>query len=184
VEVSDLTPGELEALLRLLDPDRNRAGEIYEDNRRRLIRLFEWWGCDEPERQADETINRVARQAAQGLSFQTDPPRYFRGVANLVFKEWLRHKASQNKALEAGEWPPQPADEEESEDRRLACLRDCLSLLPGDQSSLLLRYHQGENNKQMRRQICEELGIEMNALRIRVHRLRRRVETCVEEKMR
>jgi DNA-directed RNA polymerase specialized sigma24 family protein len=182
VEVSDLTPEELEALLRLLDPDRERAGERYEELRRQLVRLFGFWGNEEPEELADETLNRMAHKAAEGVPV-TDAFRYARGIANHVQKEHWRRVVSRDKALEAGEWPPRPY-EEEPEDRRLAGLRQCLDQLPADQRALLLRYHQGDHHKQNRKALCEELGIEMNALRIRIHRLRRRVETCVEERLR
>ena len=56
---------ELEALLKFLDPDRERAGERYETVRSRLIRLFEWRGCSSPEDLADEEI--LARLLALNL---------------------------------------------------------------------------------------------------------------------
>ena len=37
---------------------------------------------------------------------------------------------------------------------------------------------------QSRKRICEELDIPMNALRIRIHRLRKKVESCVQEMLR
>ena len=40
-----LTAEGFEALLAMLHPDRETAGERYEDIRRRLVRLFEWRGC-------------------------------------------------------------------------------------------------------------------------------------------
>ena len=67
----------------------------------------------------------------------------------------------------------------------LECLRECLreSLAP-DQKSLLLRYHEDKQRIRSRKGLCDELGIPMNALRIRVHRLRKKVEACIEEKLR
>src|SRR5204863_6195928 len=59
---SGLTRESFEILLAQLDPDRERAGELYETIRRKLIRLFEWRGCACPEDLADETFNRGARQ--------------------------------------------------------------------------------------------------------------------------
>ena len=69
-------------------------------------------------------------------------------------------------------------------DYRLGPLRACLDILETDQRRLLLRYHQDDQRIRSRKDMCDELGIPMNALRIRVHRLRRKVEACVQEKLR
>lgn len=180
-----MTKEEFEALLRLLGGTAGEAGKRYEEIRRKLTRLFEWRGCDIPEELVDETFDRVARRVAEDdeLIKNKDPYGYFCGVANLVHKEYLRTSARQHARLEQVDWQPVSSPEEE-EDHRLESLRHCLHLLPDDQRLLLLRYHQGENNIRARKELCEELAIPMNALRIRVHRLRRRLETCIEERQR
>jgi RNA polymerase sigma factor (sigma-70 family) len=179
-----LTPGGFDALLAMLDPDRERAGELYEGIRRRLIRLFEWRGCTYPEDLADETFNRVARKSAEGLTLQrSDPYAYFCGVAHHVFQEVMRREKRESKFLESGDWPPSGSQEEEP-DYRLDSLRECLQTLEHDQRRLLLRYYQDEQRIRSRKGLCDELDIPMNALRIRVHRLRKKVETCIQEKLR
>jgi DNA-directed RNA polymerase specialized sigma24 family protein len=179
-----LTPAGFEALLAMLHPDREIAGERYEGIRRRLVRLFEWRGCAHSEELADETFNRVARKSAEGLTLQrSDPYAYFCGVANHVFQEVVRREAREHKALESGDQTSfDPA--EDQPDYRLDHLRSCLEILEADQRRLLLRYHQEDQRIRSRKNLCDELGIPMNALRIRVHRLRRRVEACVQEKLR
>jgi DNA-directed RNA polymerase specialized sigma24 family protein len=176
-----LTREGFDALLMSLDSDRDRAAEKYETIRRKLIRLFEWRGCEFPEDLADETINRVARRMAGGVKVESaDPFGYFCGVAHLVYKEVWRRAAREQKALDSGDWPPSPPDEE-PDDRRLGCLKKCLDQLPADQQRLLLKYHQGEDNIRNRRELCQELDISsINALRIRVHRVRRKLEDCIE----
>jgi DNA-directed RNA polymerase specialized sigma24 family protein len=185
-----LTPEGFETLLAQLDPDRERAGEIYETIRHKLVRLFEWRGCSSPEDLADETINRVARRLAEGVELRTsDPYGYFCGVAHLVFKEVLRRASREQRALASGEWPTPAHEEEEPSDRRLECLRQCLAQLPADQRDLVLRYYrgksdpgksgQGESNIRNRQELAGEVGVPMNALRIRVHRVRRKLESCV-----
>lgn len=189
-----LTPEGFEALLSQLDPERERAGEIYETIRYKLVRLFEWRGCTSPEDLADETINRVARRLAEGIELRSnDPYGYFCGVAHLVYKEVLRRASRESRALASGGWPP-AANEEEPSDARLECLRRCLAELPPDQRDLVLQYYQGnnyqgnnyhgkneqgENNIRNRQQLAREAGIPMNALRIRIHRVRRKLESCV-----
>jgi DNA-directed RNA polymerase specialized sigma24 family protein len=181
-----LTPEAFEALLRQLSPDRERAGELYEAIRHKLVRLFEWRGCAAPEDLADVTFNRVARRLAEGVELRSnDPYGYFCGVAHLVYKEVLRKAAREHQALASGEWPPPAAEEDEPSDARLECLRRCLAELPPDQRDLVLRYHQGnsdqgESNIRNRQQLAREVGIQLNALRIRVHRVRRKLESCVQ----
>lgn len=180
-----LTPEEFDALLRQLDPDRERAGEIYEMVRRKLVRLFEWRGCAFPEDLADEAINRAARRMGEGIELQSSNPYgYFYGVAHLLYKETMRRASREHRALESGEWPPAsfPEDEEPS-DRRLEILRHCLEGLEQDQRELVLGYHQGENNIRNRKALADKMGIEMNALRIRVHRVRRKLEDCVQNRL-
>lgn len=172
---------ELDALLRFLNPDRERAGERYEAIRQRLIRLFEWRGCTAAEDLADETINRVARRVLAGLELERpDPYAYFCGVAHLVHKEEIRREARERKR--DSELPP-PNPPEEEPDARLDHLRHCLQTLDAGQQRLVLRYHQEDKRIRARKDLCQELGIEMNALRIRVHRLRRKIETCIQERM-
>ena len=179
----DLTPEEFDAFLAMLHSDREMAGQLYEGLRRRLIRLFEWRRCLHPEELADETFNRVARKAAEGLRFERDPYAYCCGVAHHVFQEIVRREAREHKAFESGDWSPSDPPEDEP-DWRLDHLRACLQTLEPGQRRLLLRYYDTEQRIQSRKDICKELGIPMNALRIRVHRLRRKVEACVEEKLR
>lgn len=177
-----LTPEEFEALLKQLHPDREKAAERYEDIRRRLIRLFEWRRCAFPEDLADETMTRAARRMAQGVELRSsDPYGYFCGIAHLLYKETTRRYAREQRALDSREWPPANIKEDdEPSDRRLDCLNRCLSLLPPDQRDLVLRYHQGENNIRNRKTLSEQMGIPMNALRIRVHRVRRKLEDCIQ----
>ena len=179
-----LTREGFEALLAQLGPDREEAGKRYETIRHKLVRLFEWRGCDGAEDLADETINRVARRMAEGIELKSsDPYGYFCGVAHLVYKEVLRRSSREHRALESGEWPPPiyVPEEEEPSDRRLECLRHCLTKVTPGERDLLLRYHQGENNIRNRKALASELGVPLNALRIRVHRTRRKVETCVHD---
>lgn len=179
-----LTPETFEALLAVLHSDRDEAGEVYEDIRRRLVRLFEWRGCACPEELTDETLDRVARKFAGGLALaRSDPYAYFCGVAHHVFQEVVRRETRERKVLESGDWPPSHQDEEVP-DFRLDHLRHCLDRLGPGQRRLLLRYYEDEQRIHSRKVLCQELGIEMNALRIRVHRLRRKVEMCVLDRLR
>jgi DNA-directed RNA polymerase specialized sigma24 family protein len=177
-----LTPASLEALLAFLDPDRERAGELYETIRRKLVRMFEWRGFGNADDLADETINRVARRITEGIEVRSsDPYGYFCGVAHLVSKEVARRSARERVLQEQADWPQTAFPEEPDDDDRLACLRNCLGELPEDQRRLVLRYHQEDDHIRSRQILSQELGLPMNALRIRVHRIRRKLEDCVRE---
>ncbi|HET9228985.1 MAG TPA: hypothetical protein VFR31_20070 [Thermoanaerobaculia bacterium] len=178
-----LTPESFDALLRMLHPDREKAGEIYEGLRRRLIQMFEWKGCSSScEELADEVLDRVGRKFAAGTRPEK-PDAYVWGVAHHVFQELVRREARERRIIESGDLTPESYPEDEP-DRRLAPLRACLQLLEDFQRRLLLRYYEKDQRIQARKDICDELDIPMNALRIRVHRLRKKVEVCVQEKLR
>lgn len=178
-----LTPEALEALLAALDPDREQACIRYLQIRHKLVRIFEWRGCTSPDDLTDETINRVARRIAEGL-IPANLYGYFCGVAHLVYKEFLRREAREHAALESGDWPPFSSGEPAADRRRLDILSECLQTLDADQRRLVLEYHRDDNHICSRKDLSRELGVPMNALRIRVHRLRRKLEECVAEKLR
>ena len=62
---SDLTKEVLDRLLHWLDHDPDRAGQMYEQIRSGLIKVFLRRGAVYPEELADETINRVARMVRE-----------------------------------------------------------------------------------------------------------------------
>lgn len=180
-----MTFEDFEALLRFLDPDREHAGMKYEAIRRRLVRLFEWRGFSSPEDLVDETFNRVARRIREGIEVRsTDPYGYFCGVAHLLSKEVARRAARERVAVEREIWPSVYVADELEADDRLACLRQCLAKLPNDQRLLVLRYHQEDDHIRSRQTLSQDLGIPMNALRIRVHRIRRKLDDCVRSFLR
>lgn len=179
----ELSREALERLLALLDSDRDRAGRKYQQLRRRLVRLFEWRGARFPEDLADETIVRVARRLEEGVEIRAeDPFRYFCGVAHLVFKEVLRERKRERHLQDPANWPPRHAEDPEPDDERMGALQECLDRLASDHRELILDYHEGERRERIenRRVMADRLGIPLNALRIRVHRIRSKLERCVE----
>src|SRR6185503_4743764 len=88
-----LSQESFDALLDWLDPDRERAGQKYEDIRQRLIRIFASRSCYEAEDLADETINRVANKVQEmRSSYEGNPALFFYAVGNKVHLEYLRKK--------------------------------------------------------------------------------------------
>lgn len=182
----DLSRESLERLLDLLDADREAAARRFQQIRRRLIRLFEWRGARFPDDLADETISRVARRLDDGVEIRSDDPfRYFCGVAHMVFKEVLRERKRDRVLQDPASWPPPGGPEPEPDDARMEVLQECLGKLGDEQRALLLEYHEGERRERIdnRRAIAERLGIELNALRIRVHRMRLKLERCIAKRL-
>lgn len=183
---SELTAETFDSLLSFLDQDREQAARRYHTMYRKLLRLFEWRGCAFPEELADETINRVAKKISEGTAIRADDPyRYFAGVAHWVFMEVLRKEKQERRALaEVRHLPPSEPIEDETE-HRLSCLDQCLEQLPVDSRELIVKFYQGEGGARIsqRKGLAEQLGITLNALRIRAHRLRGQLESCVRSCM-
>jgi DNA-directed RNA polymerase specialized sigma24 family protein len=172
-----------ERLLEFLDADAALAGVKYEEIRHRLVKLFAWRGCIAPEDDADRTIDRVARRLMEGATITvTDPYQYFHGVALNVVREQWRAPEHGQKALDeavSGSFPLGPSDDGGLVERQLACLDRCLARMVPRHRDLLLQYHGGDRHVARRRELARALDIPMNALRIRVHRLRALVAECV-----
>lgn len=149
--------------------------------RTKLVRYFEWRSCIAPEDHADETINRVARRIDEGENI-FNLPAYFATVARLVFMESLRQPERISVPLEeAPEISVEQPLEDEYREARLRCLDQCLKTLPLEGQTLILEYYHDEKRAKidLRRQLAEGLGIPLNALRIRAHRIRIVLENCV-----
>lgn len=172
-----------EKLLTSFSPDRNEAGRQYELVRLKLIRFFERRAVAAPEHHVDETLDRVMRRIDEGESI-SNLMAYFYKVALYIIMEG--RKDQEQSRLAARAMPLQTvASQSESveESPRLRCFDRCLDGLPIESRILILDYYreEGRTKIQLRRQTAKELGIPLNALRIRAHRIRVSLETCVQE---
>jgi DNA-directed RNA polymerase specialized sigma24 family protein len=61
------------------------------------------------------------------------------------------------------------------------CLEACLGNVSGETRDLVVRYYEmeGQAKIERRKQLAVELGIAVNALRIRAHRIRLGLQRCV-----
>ena len=178
-----ITQDKFDELLSWLDPDRSRAGARYEDIRQNLVRVFLWRGCGDPEGLADETIDRVMQKVAELRTYYVgDPVAYFYSVAKrLILEEQRRVKT--HAPLEALSVSRAPASEDEEEDneRRYECLKGCLRQLSPETRELIMAYYLKEKHAKIdhRKELARRLGIEINALRVRMYRLRNALEVCI-----
>lgn len=164
-----------EKLLAWLDPDRDKAVEKYQRIYLRLVRVFATRGRADAEDLADQTFNVVASKV-DGLieSFHGEPALFFYGVGKKIYQESLKPKPLLR--------PSSPPDDEI--EQRFACLEECLQkVTTPEEAKLVLRYHEGEGQARIenRKQMAAELGITMNALRIRICHIQARLRPCIEE---
>jgi DNA-directed RNA polymerase specialized sigma24 family protein len=168
-----------EKLLAWLDSDREKAGEKYHRIHFRLIRIFAAKGSIDAEDLADQTFNVVALKIDWLIeNYEGDPALYFYGVARKIFQE-------DNKRGRIP-IPPAPPDNTEIE-QRCACLDRCLEKKAStDERDWVLRYQDGRGQERInnRKLLAEELGISLNALRIRIFHIQARLRPCIEDCLR
>jgi DNA-directed RNA polymerase specialized sigma24 family protein len=190
MSASGLTREGLEALLALLDPDRERAAVKYQEIRHRLVKMFECRGVLPPEEPADETMDRVARRLAEGEQVRvSEPSAYFYGVARNVLREhWARQRDRPVGLLPGHDRPsldPGGAEQAGEGEARFRCLEDCLAALPPEMGRVITVYYvqAGAGKIARRKELAAQLGISTDALWARAHRIRARLEQCVRECM-
>lgn len=165
-----------DSLLRWLDPDRDTAGNKYEEIRRKLIRIYARRGCLMAEDLADEAVNRVCRKVAQITDTYTgDPALYFYAVAKNVYHEWVRIKVVAT--------PPPTPGYSENDEARFDCLEECLENLDADDRELITDYFSYEEGTKIahRKEMSRRLGVTLNALRMRCHRINKILRKCMKD---
>jgi len=185
---STLSQRALDKFLDHLSLDREEAGRKREALRTRLISFFEWRGCNLPDLRADQTLDRVIIKIDEGHVISNLLP-YSLEVARRIAKEdWRERKRMHMLDDDVSHIPhpsvPDPLSKLESEepDPRLICFDRCLESLSANSRDLILGYYKedGRAKIEWRKQLAEELGIPLNALRIRTHRIRNILEQCIE----
>jgi DNA-directed RNA polymerase specialized sigma24 family protein len=180
-----LTQEAFDGLLSWLDPDRERAGEKYEEIRRALTRRFQQLGCAGPEELVNETFDRVARKLPEIVeTYKGDPTPYFFSVAFYVRKEHLRRPAFvplPETELIIADLPDRPhVFDAELMD---ACLRRCMMHLTERSRDIISKYYRGERQVKigLRKELAEQLGVKLPNLRLQAQRVRADLKKCMLE---
>jgi len=186
-----LTAAELAALLHVLHAgDRAAAGERYEAIRRRLLTLFaarHTGSAVDTNALADETLDRVARRLHEGIVLESSIESFVLGVARNVARE----KWKGIKEVEIQPTANPVAAESDSpdygllrdRDSTLECLEKCLAELLPRPRSWVMQFYTGTGGLKIaaRKRLAGELGLDLNALRVRLFRIRAKLETCVQD---
>lgn len=134
-----------------------------------------------PEHHVDEALDRVMRRLDEGENI-THLMAYCYKIASYIFME--ERKEQEQFRLAANNLPSQPPAPPSSGDEspQVKCFDRCLDGLPVESRILILDYYreEGRTKIQLRQQTAKRLGIPVNALRIRAHRIRVALEACVK----
>lgn len=160
-------------LLQWLGSTPELAGAKYQEAHRRLTRHFGFKGCDCPEDLADQVIDRVARNVTfSSIVPEKDRINVFYRYTKYVYLEYVRSRAPIVVV---------PLSEDIDLEKHYKCLDRCLQELAEPDRHLLLDYYgYAPGQKIQRRQmLAEDRKIALNALRIRVCRLRAALKRCI-----
>lgn len=183
-----LTQTGFDKFLALLDADRERAGAKYELLRTRLIKFFEWRQCETPEELTDTVFDRITKKILEGEQIQ-NINAYAATVAQYVFKEEYRRRArlvqsiEENPGTEGIITANSSVEQNETDALRFNCLDKCLAGFTDENHRLITAYYDTDERTMimMRKRLADASGISLNTLRIRVCRLKARLEECTKD---
>jgi len=179
----NLTAESYTLLLKAFSSDEQEAALAYAKLRDSLTRFFQLKGEAAADEAADETLDRVAAKLSEDVPI-SDLTKYSFGVARLVFLENLRKMNKGKKAFEnyRAENAHQKFDEETDD---FSPFRECFESLPNEDKSILRAYFIDLPYAELienRQKLTDKLGIAMNNLRLKIFRLRQRLEDCMRGK--
>ena len=171
---------DLEAFLAALDTDADAAAAKYAQLRERLVRYFLLRGIQDAERAAEETFDRIALKITGGTEV-VNITRYSYGIARFVLFERLRIEQLEAEAAQNFQETRMKGDS--GDDPNLLALFECLSSLAADDRELVVEYFVKDRGRTSDREdLARRFGLGMNALRLRVYRLKKRLAECVRGK--
>lgn len=171
---------EFNQMLDWLDPDRERAGVKFLEIGTRVTKILVRRQCYAAEELWDETANRVCHRVKDvAPTYVGDPALYFYAVARLVHMEWMQEEKWRRER--ADNRPPKPPDPGDDVELIHKCLDECLLKLSDDDHKMILKYYEKETRAKIeqRKELAEKMGITLNGLRMRVHRINGPLRKCI-----
>jgi hypothetical protein len=175
----DLTPENFDRLLSWLHPDREEAGKIYEKIRAQLIRKFIAHGRSNPDELTDRTVTRVAQILTPRMieDWEGEKLRLFYRVAYYIRLEPdpgdLESELPENLEI--------PSPVYENVEPEFYCLEKCKEGLSTEDCELITKYYYGDRATKIRnrKELAKEFGVTLAVLRVKAHRIRKRLKTCI-----
>jgi DNA-directed RNA polymerase specialized sigma24 family protein len=169
-------------LLAWLDPDRERAGALYQQLHRKLTRFFIARQCpSRAEEWADRTLDVVARRLQEGAAiYVREASHYCYGVAQNILRDSRKGAKLEPLTREPAVVLLPPPEREQL----LPYLQQCLAELPPASRSLIQAYYQEEKQAKIdhRQQLAQQLGLSANALRLRAYQIRRQLQASLRNR--
>jgi DNA-directed RNA polymerase specialized sigma24 family protein len=159
--------------LTLLDADPAEAEQKYRTLRSKLVFYFRHNGCSDPEELADETIQRAMNRLASGVEAYSGVSAYCFGVARFVLQEDRRLPRGQELPAELPN--PHPAPRELNRSEQALLVKQSLQKLPASDRELFTKYYLDD-----REELARSENMTANALRIRVFRIRQRLQDSLQ----
>jgi RNA polymerase sigma factor (sigma-70 family) len=166
-------PAGNERFLGLLDSDPQEAERKYQALRGKLFFYFRHNGCADPEDLADEVFWRALRRNAEDVDFHSSVSAYCYGIAERIRREQYRRPRLEELPVEVPD-PRRPSTLGLNRVEQHVLVQQCLQCLPENERQILLRFYVED-----RAGLAEELQITQNALRIRVCRIKRKLEEYI-----
>ncbi len=162
------------------NPSDVLGSETYCHLRCALIRYFEWNGGSDPPDLADEAFCRLVKALGAGVEIRSLQAFVFKIAENVLHED--RRQRQRERSL-ASEPKADPGDARVSE-TMAKDLDECLKCLSRKDRSLIRAYHDVEDRKKaaQRKAIAKKLNISENALRIRVTRIRKELQECIDKR--
>jgi len=181
--ISAPPPEGFDELLRWLNENREQATEAYLDLRRGLVKIFIWNQCSDPEGLTDQVFDRVMRKLPSLRDvYEGNPRLYFYAVANNLIKEQRKLAKSQIPVDDIDIPIENSLVDEEPLEMRNECLEMCLQALDAEKRDLILSYYSKEKRDKFvhRAEMARRLGVSIGTLRVRMLRIRDKLEECIE----
>jgi DNA-directed RNA polymerase specialized sigma24 family protein len=175
----EINPEAFERMLLWLDEDRDAAGSKYEAMRLRLIKIFNYRRCPNPEELTDIVFDRVLKKIDENaVSNGSNPAAYFFKVAHNIYRENLKKPV-------AVEMPEEIVIDEREEgfEPYYECLKKCLQTLSDEKRRFIVGYYEVEKRAKIdfHKKLAQSLGIQLKRLHSRAFRIRTSLQKCVLE---
>lgn len=177
------------SLEKLIDFCSSKNGSVdfsYNELKKTLVKYFQLKGDNDPETAADLTLDRIADKMTQGVEID-NLKKYSVAVARFIFLERLNQADRERNAADefySDKIIGQTGDDQMNE--QMQRWRECFQALSAEERHLLKNYFAempfSELNER-RAEICAENRISLNNLRLKIFRLRQRLDKCVKNKL-
>lgn len=177
------TQQSFEKLLAAFASDRDEAGKQYEKIRVKLLRYFERYDIADADRCVDETLDRVMRRLDEGEAIASITAYIYTVASYVRLEAWKQQEQMRKAASEIQRTAVVIHHNDNDPNPRQLCFDNCLRKLPIETRILIRDYYSEEGSLKikLRKQMAQRLGIGLNALRIRAHKIRISLETCVRD---